>query len=86
MHSTGMTFALRTIIDRPCRSFAYAVSSGRVVTSAEIRWFGMSRIRSNQKSEICVRTSPLRGTPQGMTTSKALIRSVATKSSASPRS
>ena len=41
---------------------------------------------SNQKWEICVSTSPLRGMPLGMMQSNAEMRSVATMSSESPRS
>src|ERR1051325_4236522 len=51
------------------------------------RWFGIqSANRSNQKCEICVSTSPLRGMPLGMMQSKAEMRSVATSRRRSPRS
>jgi hypothetical protein len=45
-----------------------------------------SAVRANHHAESRVRTSPLRGTALGSTTSKALTRSVATINSASPRS
>src|SRR4051812_35618135 len=55
--------------------------------STEIRWLGTrSAVRANHQAEIRVRTSPLRGTGWGITTSNALTRSVATMRSASPRS
>ena len=44
------------------------------------------KISRTRNSEICVSTSPLRGMPLGMMTSKAEMRSLATSRKASPRS
>ena len=52
-----------------------------------MRWLGMrSAKRSNQKAEMRVRISPLKGTSSGRMKSKALIRSLATISRLSPQS
>ena len=53
--------------------------------SVVIKWFGTPS-RLNQKAAICVSTLPLSGMPVGSTQSKALSRSVLTKSKRSPRS
>ena len=55
--------------------------SGNGSSALASRWFGTSDANfSNQKCEICVSTSPLRGMPLGMMTSKAEMRSLATNS------
>ena len=64
---------LRADRDKACSG------AGKASTSAVMRWFGtMPRRRSNQKSDICVRTRPLPGMPWGRMQSKAEMRSVAT--------
>src|SRR5712692_3377999 len=87
-HSTGSGSVLSTIIDRPSSWSRWRCSSGPYsAVSAVITWFGTrSARRRNQKSESWVSTTPLAGMPLGRTTSKALMRSVATISSRSPRS
>ncbi len=86
MHSTSTMFTLRTSIERPRRSsFTHWSAAGYWSTSAVTRWFFMPR-KSNQKRESWLRTLPLSGTPQGRITSNALMRSVTTISSVSPRS
>ena len=88
MHSMGTTWVLRQSIMRPERdSRSAAVSPGTSAGSVEMRWCGVSSAnRSNQNLEICVSTTPLPGRPLAITTSKALMRSVATINKASPPS
>jgi hypothetical protein len=60
-HSIGYMSSFRTRIPRP------AASAG---TSSEMKWLGaMSRVRSNQKSDIWVSTLPLSGISVGRITS-----------------
>ena len=83
-----MTVAFSTSIDRPSSWSAYSRTAlGYSVTSVASRWFFTRAASSlNQNRLIAVRILPLPGMPLGMTQSKAEMRSVATISSASPRS
>src|ERR1039458_2508824 len=88
MHSMASGLAFFTIIERraslPANGWRI---SGNGSFAPASRWFGTSAENfANQKYEICVSTSPLRGMPLGMITSKAERRSVATNSKRSPRS
>ena len=88
MHSMASGLAFLTIMERRaswaangCRFF------GSGSSALASRWLGTSAENfSNQKCEICVSTSPLRGMPLGMITSKAEMRSLATSRKRSPRS
>ena len=88
MHSMGTTSVLRQSMMRPARaSRSAAESPGTSAGSVEMRWWGVSSAnRSNQNLEIWVSTTPLPGRPLAITTSKALMRSLATISKASPPS
>ena len=86
-HSNGMTSHLRTITDRPASSGASAwSSSGKRDMSVSRRWFSTSENFRNQKLDSWVRILPLSGIPGERTTSKAEIRSLATRSKEWPRS
>ena len=80
MHSTARGWAFFTIMLRQAIWAAKGWSCGGNGSFAPTsRWFGTSVENfSNQKWEICVSTSPLRGMPLGMMTSKAEMRSLAT--------
>ena len=70
----------------PCGSCADC-SLSRAGSHPDLHWLRIPDDRkSNQKREICVRTWPLYGMGLAITTSNALIRSVATMMSLSPRS
>src|ERR1017187_8598719 len=92
MHSMASGFAFFTIIERRASCAANPESFrdkffGNGSSPLASRWFGTSAENfSNQKCEICVSTSPLRGMPLGMMTSKAEMRSLATSRKLSPRS
>src|ERR1039458_4427399 len=92
MHSMASGFAFFTIIERRASCAANPESFrdkffGNGSSPLASRWFGTSAENfSNQKCEICVNTSPLRGMPLGMMTSKAEMRSLATSRKLSPRS
>ena len=87
-HSIGSTSVFWTSIERPSSwSRNGRSSAGYCATSALTTWCGTTSFNSsNQKSDICVSSTPLPGIPVGSTTSKALNRSVATTSSLSPSS
>src|SRR5262249_54793462 len=85
-HSTGATRHFLTIVVRPANSALSAPAGSSIeLISVEIKWLGTFS-RSNQNALSCVRIRPLSGIPLGITQSNALIRSVATKSSLSPKS
>ncbi len=82
-HSTGNACAFRHSMERPRSVSACArAACGNASTSIEIMWLGtMSSSMRNQNAESWVSTFPFPGIPSGSTTSKAEIRSDATRSS-----
>ena len=87
-HSMGSGLAFFTIMLRRASLSANGCRlAGNESPSWETTWFGWKdSVWPNQKYEICVSTSPLRGTPLGRITSNAEIRSVATNNRLSPKS
>ena len=82
----GTTSHCLQMMKRPSSS-SERNSAGRSRKAEEITWLAVTSLSlSNQNRLIWVRTRPLSGMPLGMTTSYALMRSVATITSRSPRS
>jgi len=75
--ASGLAFFTIMLRRATCAENGFSFS-GRGSPAQARRWLGIQEaLRSNQKWESCVSTSPLRGMPLGITQSKALMRSVA---------